>query len=77
MPVRRRQNRRRATLSIPAQKWLTGRATFWGLIKSAEFGWLGYEWQDPREFWAQHRQWALAEAQRLGLPQPWQEQKFI
>ncbi|MBN9471418.1 MAG: hypothetical protein J0J10_21845 [Bosea sp.] len=62
-----------------ARRWLRGEPSFWGLLgHCAEAGWIGGDqrFEDRREFWLRHRLWALAEASRLGLPEPWQEATF-
>lgn len=80
MPVRSRRSRRRGSeLSPLARRWLLGERCFWGLLGHCpEAGWLPDEqrFEDPREFWIRHRDWALAEAKRLGLPEPWQERAY-
>lgn len=72
MPVRAKRNRRRA-LPDMAVRWLMGEKTFFGLIPHQ-----GYPFGDDelRAFWHEHRSWALAEAKRRGLPEPWQEVKY-
>jgi hypothetical protein len=80
VPVRnRRTPRRGAELSPLARRWLLGERCFWGLLAGCvAAGWLPDEQRfvDRREFWLRHRHWALAEARRLDLPEPWQEQRF-
>lgn len=73
MPPRPRHRRRRSQLPDIAVRWLLGERTLWGLIP--HIGWpFGHD--ELREFWHEHRDFALAEAKRRGLPQPWQEVKY-
>lgn len=80
MPVRSRRTHRRAVdLSTLARRWLLGERGFWGLLAGcAAAGWLpdDQRFEYPREFWLRHRSWALAEARRLGLPEPWQVAEY-
>lgn len=69
MPVRKKVDRRRRIDSGLA-KWLCGLPTLWPLC--------GRDRTEDvlRATWFEHREWALAEAKRLGLPTPPQESKY-
>lgn len=72
MPVRARRNRRRQLPNI-AVRWLLGERTFFGLIPHVRWP-FGHD--ELAAFWREHREWALAEAKRRGLPPPWQEERY-
>ena len=70
MPVRTRADRRRRLNSIE-RTWLLGLPSFYGLLGPN----LPTD-ADKRALWAANRAWALAEAERQGLPAPWQVEAF-
>lgn len=72
MPVRSRRNRRRQLPDI-AVRWLLGERTFFGLLPHVG---LPFGEDELRAYWHENRQWALAEASRRGLPEPWQEESY-
>ncbi len=72
MPVRNKRNRRRQ-LSPMAVRWLLGEHNFLGLIPHSG---LPFDEDELRDFWHEHREWALTEAKRLGLPVPPWEEKY-
>lgn len=72
MPVRKRVDRRRKLPDL-AVRWLLGERNFCGLLPHAG---LPFGEAELREFWLEHRAWAVAEAKRRGLATPWQEAKY-